>query len=659
MQQFNEHVFITEQAYYRDEGLNWMEINFQDNQHVIDLISKRPTGLLIILETHGMLNRKPNDLALLTSFNHAHHLPSQSFFNTPPASTAGISPLKSRLSFHKTNNNCNSPLMLASPAVAEVVASDVGSVAYVKARFSKSKFSVKHFAGEVTYSVEGFIVKNNDALQDDLIYLLNFSTNKFLVNIASASSTQNTQLGKVVDAATQRTSAKMATASTVSSQFREQLDSLMSTLRETHPHYIKCIKPNSAKCSRFFDNDLIMRQLRYSGVLEVVRIRREGFPVRVGFLDFFNSYKILLGMGKKYLIESNESSRPFVIEIAKKTLSSSSFQVGHSQIFLKDHCTQQLKFAIRQFFHDRAIVLQGYFRRVGYMRRRLLRKAAIFLQKNLRMLIHRRKLAKLRHSAITIGRFWKARKICIPLRVRIEAKQRKLQSTPQRSLSPKMSEKIRSSTGDILRRMTSGMMCGKEPEREKVFKRSICTSAPIPNGNDGAIIKVGWMLKKKGGVIWQKRWLVLTADTLAYYRSTDLLRKPKFSMPLRGCIVRKVDGKDPIISVSSPFIIDKKKSFMGMGRRGLDDITPSMRTLTLRAENDEDLQQWLLPLQAVAAVGSLQNGLRDCQSPVSIHTTNLAKYSENRSPNVKEQDHATDCKKDMSFELRLALECKM
>ena len=641
-----------------------MEITFQDNQHVIDLISKRPNGLLVILETHGMLNRKPNDFALLTSFNHAHHLPSQSFFNTPPA---GISPTKPKLSVSKIN--CNSPLMLTPPPphlVADVSASDVGSVAYVKSRFSKSKFSVKHFAGEVTYSVEGFIVKNNDALQDDLIYLLNFSSNPFLVNIASTSASQNHNQGKAVDANFQRASVKMATASTVSSHFREQLDSLMSTLKETHPHYIKCIKPNSAKCSHFFDNDLIMRQLRYSGVLEVVRIRREGFPVRVGFLDFYNSYKVLLGMGKKSSIESNESARALVIEIAKKTLSSSSFQVGHSQIFLKDHCTQQLKIAIRQYFHKRAIVLQSYFRRVGYMRRRFLSKTAIFLQKNLRMCIRRRFMIKARQSVVRIRRFWKARKICIQLRDRIEAKRRHRITTPQRALSPTISQIVRtstggilSSTGGILRRMTSGMKFGKEPEKEKVFKRSICTSVPTMKDNDSAIIKVGWILKKRSGVMWQKRWLVLTADNLAYYHSTDMLRKPKFSIPLRGCTVQQVDGKEPTISVMSPFIIQRKNSFVSMGRRGSHGNTPCLPTLTLRAENEEDLQQWLLPLQAVAAVGSLQNGLRDCQSPVSIHTVNLADYSENRSPNVKGPEPSTGSKKDMSFELRLALECKI
>ena len=53
-------------------GLNFSNISFQDNQHVIDLISKRPTGLLFILEEQGMMNRKPDDVALLNAFNTTH-----------------------------------------------------------------------------------------------------------------------------------------------------------------------------------------------------------------------------------------------------------------------------------------------------------------------------------------------------------------------------------------------------------------------------------------------------------------------------------------------------------------------------------------------------------------------------------------------------------
>ncbi|CAN0399526.1 unnamed protein product, partial [Hapterophycus canaliculatus] len=57
-----------------------------------------------------------------------------------------------------------------------------------------------------------------------------------------------------------------------------QLDSLVAQLGLTEPHYVKCIKPNSAKAPGGWSCPLVMEQLRYSGVLEVVRIRREAYP---------------------------------------------------------------------------------------------------------------------------------------------------------------------------------------------------------------------------------------------------------------------------------------------------------------------------------------------------------------------------------------------
>lgn len=103
-QQFNEYVFVLEQQEYAKEGLDWTAISFRDNQDVIDLIGKKPNGLLLILEEHSMMNRKPDDKALLSACNHAH---------------------------------------------------ERVQAAYGKPRFGNDGFVVRHFAGEVMYTIEG------------------------------------------------------------------------------------------------------------------------------------------------------------------------------------------------------------------------------------------------------------------------------------------------------------------------------------------------------------------------------------------------------------------------------------------------------------------------------------------------------------------------
>ena len=101
---------------------------------VIDLISKKPSGLLVVLEQQGLLNRgsSADEAALLAAFNSTH---------------------------------------------------DKKSAAYEKSRFGNDgRFTLKHFAGSVTYQVAGFLDKNNDALQEDLMELMECSSNIFLQN---------------------------------------------------------------------------------------------------------------------------------------------------------------------------------------------------------------------------------------------------------------------------------------------------------------------------------------------------------------------------------------------------------------------------------------------------------------------------------------------
>jgi myosin heavy subunit len=333
-QQFNEHVFVLEQKDYAKEGLAWASISFKDNQHVIDLITKKPQGLLMILEEHGMMNRKPDDGALLAAYNQVHEK----------------------------------------------------SAAYSKTRFAGVSFIVKHFAGDVTYNIEGFLNKNNNCMQDDLEAVINSTSNLFLQNIIGGLSGQQSathQLGYIPSstaAATQTpadalppahgggSSKKMASADTVSFQFRNQLDQLIATLRATHPHYIKCIKANSKKRPGIFEAPLVLKQLRYSGALEVVRIRREGYPTRMPFCAFYDECWLLASKcvqgWKRPKYCSDEDAKTFSVAIAAAHLESSKFQAGHTMLFLTDGCLLALRRGILAILSKSAVRLQGWYRRI-------------------------------------------------------------------------------------------------------------------------------------------------------------------------------------------------------------------------------------------------------------------------------------------------------
>ncbi|CAN0340743.1 unnamed protein product, partial [Ectocarpus sp. 12 AP-2014] len=136
--QFNHHIFVLEQEEYGEEGLDVASIPFRDNQKIIDLIAKRPAGLMPILEDQALTGRKAasitssfTDKNLLDLFHQQHH--------------------------RKVPHPC-----------------------YRKPRFDGPEFVIMHYAGNVTYCATGFLEKNNDTLQEDLRALLLSSRIPFL-----------------------------------------------------------------------------------------------------------------------------------------------------------------------------------------------------------------------------------------------------------------------------------------------------------------------------------------------------------------------------------------------------------------------------------------------------------------------------------------------
>ena len=329
-QQFNHQVFVLEKQAYEAEGIDSSVIQFQDNQPVIDLISKKPKGLMPVLEEHCLMSRDPDNQALLSTYNR----------------------------------------------------NQASHASFAKPRFGNESFVVKHFAGNVEYQVKNFIEKNNDSMTDELLDLVKFSSKEVLKEIMSIGSEDGGDDDSDDDGcdddpdlppaaprrstiATGRRTTKQgnqgfAALNTVSYTFRLQLDSLASTLRATSPHYIKCIKPNSAKAPGGFSNALVIEQLRYSGVLEVVRIRREGFPTRVPFDEFHKKYAILL---QKTAYDKSDD-RAAALLICENSLDEGQYQEGKSCLFLRDMMLRELSLAVKMFYGSQVTKIIARFRSV-------------------------------------------------------------------------------------------------------------------------------------------------------------------------------------------------------------------------------------------------------------------------------------------------------
>merc|ERR1712123_559228 len=150
-------------------------------------------------------------------------------------------------------------------------------------------FELYHYAGTVAYNVTDWLTKNKDPLNGTVVELYKKST------IPTFQTIWSSYIG-ADDAAAEGGKGKRqkgGSFQTVSSLHRESLGRLMTNLRATQPHFVRCIIPNEIKKAGFMDNNLVLHQLRCNGVLEGIRICRKGFPSRVEYAEWKQRYVIL------------------------------------------------------------------------------------------------------------------------------------------------------------------------------------------------------------------------------------------------------------------------------------------------------------------------------------------------------------------------------
>ncbi|XP_022917256.1 myosin heavy chain, muscle isoform X29 [Onthophagus taurus] len=278
---FNHHMFVLEQEEYTREGIVWQFIDFgMDLLACIELIEK-PMGILSILEEESMFP-KATDKTFEEKLNNNHLGKSPNFQKPKP-------PKPGQQAAH---------------------------------------FAIGHYAGNVPYNITGWLEKNKDPLNDTVVDLYKKGTNALLVEIFADHAGQS---GGGGDAKGGR-GKKGGAFSTVSSAYKEQLNNLMTTLRSTQPHFVRCIIPNELKQPGVIDSHLVMHQLTCNGVLEGIRICRKGFPNRMVYPDFKLRYMILAPATMAAEKDPKEAARKCLEEVG---LDPESYRVGHTKVFFR------------------------------------------------------------------------------------------------------------------------------------------------------------------------------------------------------------------------------------------------------------------------------------------------------------------------------------
>ncbi|XP_026774406.3 unconventional myosin-IXAb isoform X4 [Pangasianodon hypophthalmus] len=142
----------------------------------------------------------------------------------------------------------------------------------------------------------------------------------------------------------------------ISAQFQASLNKLMETLGQSEPYFVKCIRSNAEKLPLRFNDALVLRQLRYTGMLETVRIRQSGYSIKYTFQDFVHHFHVLLPSG---LSASQAGIREFLQGV---DLDPDGYQVGKTMVFLREAQRQKLQNLLHQEVLRRIVALQRRFR---------------------------------------------------------------------------------------------------------------------------------------------------------------------------------------------------------------------------------------------------------------------------------------------------------
>ncbi|XP_043429303.1 myosin-IIIb [Prionailurus bengalensis] len=361
---FNQHVFALEQVEYQNEGIDATPVMYEDNRPLLDMFLQKPLGLLALLDEESRFPQA-TDQTLVDKF--------------------------------EDNLRCK---YFWRPKGVELC------------------FGILHYAGKVLYDASGVLEKNRDTLPADVVVVLRTSENKLLQQLFSIPLTKTGNLAQTrarITAASRSLPphfsagrAKVDTLEvirhpeettnmkrqTMASYFRYSLMDLLSKMVVGQPHFVRCIKPNDDREALKFSRESVLAQLRSTGILETVSIRRQGYSHRILFEEFVKRYYYLAFKAHETPVASKESC---VAILEKSRLDH--WVLGKTKVFLKYYHVEQLNLLLREVI-GRVVVLQAYAKGwLGARRYRRVRekreKGAIAIQSAWRGYDARRKFKKI------------------------------------------------------------------------------------------------------------------------------------------------------------------------------------------------------------------------------------------------------------------------
>uniref|UniRef100_A0A8C6JA27 non-specific serine/threonine protein kinase n=2 Tax=Melopsittacus undulatus TaxID=13146 RepID=A0A8C6JA27_MELUD len=321
---FNQHIFALEQMEYQSEGIDATAVEYEDNRPLLDMFLQKPMGLLSLLDEESRFPQA-TDLTLVDKF--------------------------------EGNLRCK---YFWRPKGVEL------------------SFGIQHYAGKVLYDASAFLEKNRDTLPADIVVVLRTSENKLLQQLFSSPLTKTGNLAQArarVTAASRSLPPQLSAGrikvdtmevmrhpeettnmkrQTMASYFRYSLMDLLSKMVVGQPHFVRCIKPNDDREALMFSHERVLLQLRYTGILETVKIRQKGYSHRILFDEFVKRYYYLAFKAHETPLGSRENCLA-ILEKSKLD----NWILGKTKVFLKYYHIEQLNLFLREVI-GRVVVMQAY-----------------------------------------------------------------------------------------------------------------------------------------------------------------------------------------------------------------------------------------------------------------------------------------------------------
>uniref|UniRef100_A0A8C7ZZF1 Myosin IXA n=1 Tax=Oryzias sinensis TaxID=183150 RepID=A0A8C7ZZF1_9TELE len=453
---FNQHIFKLEQEEYAAEGISWKNIDYIDNTGCINLISKKPTALFHLLDEECNFPQATNQ-TLLDKFRRQHEGNRYIEFSAVMEPAFIIQHYAGKVKygvkdFREKNTDHMRPDIVAllksskNAFICSLIGIDPSATfrwavlrAYFRALVAFKEAGKRHkprMTGEITLSYAG---KNKCSVwvlvscvdPQTVKCLMGLYGHKqlpqkafcttHLLNVKSLKYLSKLTLHDRITKSLLHLHKKKKPPS-ISAQFQASLNKLMETLGLSEPYFVKCIRSNADKVLCVFNDNLVLRQLRYTGMLETVRIRQSGYNFKYSFEDFVHHFHVLLPPGVSVARESIQEC------LGQLDLQPEGYQVGKTKVFLREAQRQQLQASLHREVLRRIVVLQRRFRarleRKQFVRMReaasciqvqqedygdpvLQEGAALCLQTHWRGYRARQRFRRWRQAALVLQKLWR------------------------------------------------------------------------------------------------------------------------------------------------------------------------------------------------------------------------------------------------------------